>query len=54
MLKGALVTIDAMGTQIEIAAKISDGGGDCYLALKWNREALHAEVERLFAEPDAD
>jgi DDE family transposase len=29
MLKGALVTIDAMGTQIEIARQIVDGGGDC-------------------------
>jgi hypothetical protein len=30
MLKGALVTIDAMGTQIEIAEKIIDKGGDCW------------------------
>ncbi len=33
-LKGALVTIDAAGTQTEIAQAIRDGGGDYCLALK--------------------
>ena len=51
MLKGALVTIDAMGTQTGIAQKIIDGGGDYCLALKQNRPLLHAEVERFFADP---
>jgi predicted transposase YbfD/YdcC len=51
MLKGALVTSDAMGTQIEIAEKILDKGGDYLLALKENRPVLHADVERLFADP---
>lgn len=51
MLKGALVTIDAMGTQIEIAEKIIDKGGDYLLALKENRPVLHADVERFFADP---
>ena len=51
MLKGALVTIDAMGTQIEIAEKILDKGGDYLLALKENRPVLHADVERFFADP---
>ena len=54
MLKGALVTIDAMGTQIEIAQQIVDGGGDYCLALKENRPLLHAEVERFFADPKAE
>jgi DDE_Tnp_1-associated/Transposase DDE domain len=36
-LKGALVTIDAMGCQKEIAAKIVDGGGDYILAVKDNQ-----------------
>lgn len=54
MLKGALVTIDAMGTQIEIAQQIIDGGGDYCLALKANRPVLHADVERFFAEPGVD
>jgi predicted transposase YbfD/YdcC len=50
-LKGALVTIDAIGTQSEIAKAIVDGGGDYLLSLKANRPALLAEVERFFADP---
>ena len=53
MLKGAIVTIDAMGTQVEIAEKIIERGGDYCLALKENRPALHGEVERFFADPEA-
>ena len=52
-LKGAIVTIDAMGTQVEIAQTIIDGGGDYCLALKGNHPLLHAEVERLFVDPEA-
>jgi predicted transposase YbfD/YdcC len=52
MLKGSVVTIDAMGTQIEIAEKIIEKEGDYCLALKENRPALHAEVERFFADPE--
>ncbi len=44
-LKGALVTMDAMGTQTEIAQAIRDGGGDCRRALTGNWPAVHAEVE---------
>jgi predicted transposase YbfD/YdcC len=54
MLKGALVTIDAMGTQVEIAETIIEGGGDYCLALKGNHPVLHADVERFFADPEAD
>jgi predicted transposase YbfD/YdcC len=50
-LTGALVTIDAMGTQIEIAEAIRAGGGDYLLALKANRPATHADVELFFADP---
>jgi predicted transposase YbfD/YdcC len=50
-LKGALVTIDAMGTKVEIARTIIDGGGDYLLALKGNWRALLAEVERFFQDP---
>ena len=53
MLKGAIVTIDAMGTQTDIAEKIVEKGGDYCLALKENRPVLHAEVERFFADPQA-
>jgi predicted transposase YbfD/YdcC len=40
-IKGAIVTIDAMGTQTAIAEKIIDGGGDFVLALKGNQGTLH-------------
>lgn len=53
-LTGALVTIDAMGTQSAIAETITARGGDYLLALKGNRPLLHAEVERYFADPGAD
>ena len=47
-LKGATVTIDAMGCQKEIAAKIVAGGGDYVLALKGNQEKLHQAVDAAF------
>ena len=50
-LKGTLVTIDAMGTQTEIARAIREGGGDYCLSLKQNWPAVHAEVEQLFNDP---
>lgn len=50
-LTGALVTIDAMGTQVEIAEAILKGGGDYLLALKANRPLTHAEVDLFFADP---
>jgi predicted transposase YbfD/YdcC len=43
-LKGAIITIDAMGAQKAIAAQIIDGEGDYVLALKGNQEALHQTV----------
>ena len=42
-LKGALVTIDAMGTQADIEKKIVARGGDDLLALKANRPLLDQE-----------
>jgi predicted transposase YbfD/YdcC len=50
-LTGALVTIDAMGTQTDIAKTIVAGGGDYLLSLKANWPALMAEVDRFFADP---
>jgi len=50
-LTGALVTIDAMGTQKEIAQTILDGGADYVLALKENWPATYAEVETVFSDP---
>ncbi|MBV8265730.1 MAG: ISAs1 family transposase, partial [Planctomycetaceae bacterium] len=43
-IKGAIITIDAMGAQKAIAAQIIDGEGDYVLALKGNQEALHQAV----------
>jgi predicted transposase YbfD/YdcC len=43
-IHGAIITIDAMGTQKAIAAQIIDGGGDYVLALKGNQETLHQAV----------
>jgi predicted transposase YbfD/YdcC len=53
-LRGALVTIDAMGTQKEIAQTIIDGGGDDVLSLKENGPATYADVEKVFADPPPD
>ena len=41
-LKGAIVTIDAIGTQTAIAQQIIDAKGDYVLALKRNQETLYA------------
>ena len=43
-IKGAIITIDAMGTQKAIAEQIIDGGADYVLALKGNQETLHQAV----------
>ena len=43
-IKGAIITIDAMGAQKAIAAEIIDGGADYVLALKGNQENLHQAV----------
>lgn len=45
-LKGATVTIDAMGCQTQIAAKIVGNGGDYVLAVKDNQPALHDTLRR--------
>ena len=50
-LNGALVTIDAMGTQTKIAQAIRDGGGDYILSLKENWPATFAEIGMLFNQP---
>jgi hypothetical protein len=53
-LAGALVTIDAMGTQTDIAEKIVTRGGDFLLALKANWPLLHQEVVAFFDNPPTD
>lgn len=44
-LKGALVTIDAIGCQKAIAAKIVEKEGDYVLAVKGNQERLLADIQ---------
>ena len=43
-IKGAIITIDAMGTQKAIAEQIIAGKADYVLALKGNQETLHQAV----------
>jgi len=50
-LDGAIVTIDAIGTQKAIAAKIVAKKGDYLLACKENQPALHADIKEFFADP---
>ena len=53
-IEGAIVTIDAMGCQREIAAKIIDKKADYILALKGNQGTLRKDVEALAAEKKAN
>lgn len=49
-VKGAMVTIDAMGCQKAIAQKIVDLGGDYVLPVKGNQGRLEQAVEKFFDE----
>jgi len=49
-ISGALVTIDAMGCQKEIAEEIREGGGDYALAVKLNQPTLYEQVTEAIAE----
>lgn len=51
-IAGYIVTIDAMGTQKEIAEKIIKNKGDYVLALKGNHPLLHKEIEEFFKEAE--
>jgi predicted transposase YbfD/YdcC len=48
-LKGALVTIDAMGCQKTIARQIVDKGGDYLLAVKANQKRLFKDIQATVA-----
>lgn len=48
-LKGALVTIDAIGCQKAIAQQIVDKGGDYLLAVKGNQEHLLEDIQETVA-----
>lgn len=49
-LKGALVTIDAIGCNPKIAGAITSHGADYLLAVKANQSHLQGEIERFFAD----
>jgi predicted transposase YbfD/YdcC len=51
-LHGAIVTIDAMGCQKEIAAAVRERGADYVLAVKGNQEHLEEDVVAYFAALD--
>jgi predicted transposase YbfD/YdcC len=52
-VRGAIVTIDAMGCQKAITQKIIDKDGDYFIALKGNQESLHEDVKLHFEQPSA-
>lgn len=49
-LKGATVTIDAMGCQTAIAARIIDAGADYVLQVKGNQPTLQKNIDETFKE----
>ena len=51
-IKGQVVTIDAMGTQTEIAAKIKERRADYVLALKGNQKTLYEDVKLYFSDKE--
>lgn len=51
-LKGAVVTLDAMGTQTQIAAQIKQAQGDYVLALKGNQGKLSQQVQEWFQQAE--
>lgn len=47
-LSGCIVTVDAIGTQTEIAQQIVNQGGDYLLAVKENQPQLHEDIQLFF------
>jgi predicted transposase YbfD/YdcC len=47
-IKGAIISIDAIGTQKAIATQIVDREADYVLALKGNQSTLHEDVKQFF------
>ena len=52
-LKGALVTIDAIGCTPGVTEAIVEAGADYLIATKDNQPTVHAEIERYFADAPA-
>jgi predicted transposase YbfD/YdcC len=53
-VSGCLVTIDAMGCQVEIAGKIIEAKADYVLAVKANQPTLHEGIESFFLDQMED
>jgi predicted transposase YbfD/YdcC len=53
-LEGAIVTLDAMGCQTEMAQTMTEQGADYVLALKGHHPTLHEEVPLFFEDVKAD
>jgi len=53
-IEGCIITIDAMGTQKEIAKTIVDNKADYILALKGNQGNLNEEVAHIFSRQNPD
>jgi predicted transposase YbfD/YdcC len=53
-LSGSVVTLDAIGTQHEIATQIQDQGADYVLALKANHPTLHRQVTQGFEQVEPE
>ncbi|BAZ70610.1 transposase (plasmid) [Fischerella sp. NIES-4106] len=53
-IAGSIITIDAMGTQTEIAKQIIDNKADYVLALKANHPTLYSQVTEWFENALAD
>lgn len=47
-IQGSIVTIDAMGTQVDIATKIVESGADYILSVKGNQQELLDQVSQRF------
>jgi len=47
-IKGATITIDALGCQKKIASKIIEKGANYFLGLKGNQPSLHEDAKYLF------
>lgn len=52
-LHGAVVTCDAMNTQVKFAESVIQKGADCCLAVKANHPHLHDFIQKLFASASA-
>jgi predicted transposase YbfD/YdcC len=52
-IRGATITVDAMGCQRAIAEKVIDQGADYIMGLKGNQETAHDEVKAFFTDAHA-